>query len=196
MMMRWLIPRLPEFKSKHQPIELRLNISYGDTDFIRDEISIAIRNTIHRPPAAAIAETVIREEIGPVCHPDYAARHNLTQIDDLLGGRILLNETRPNAWSEWAGAAGRPDLRLAHHESYGHFYLVIQAAACGLGLAMAPLILVEDEIRSGHLVAPFGFVGGPHEIQLWMAGHQRGRADLQATAEWLRTQLRAVSARV
>ncbi|MWL59898.1 LysR family transcriptional regulator, partial [Escherichia coli] len=41
---------------------------------------------------------------------------------------------------------------------YEHFYLSIQAASAGLGLAMASALMVRDELDSGQLQAPFGFV--------------------------------------
>lgn len=190
-MMRWLIPRLERFKRAQPSIELRLNISHSDVDFIRDEISLAIRNSMYRAPTTAVAETLVREEIGPICHPDYAAALDPKGPEDLLRARILASATRPRAWAEWTAAVGRPDLAIAHHEIYGHFYLVIQAAACGLGFALAPRMLVEDEIRSGHLVAPLGFVPGPHQVQLWIADHLRTRPDLRATVAWLRAELLA-----
>ncbi|RVU14765.1 LysR substrate-binding domain-containing protein [Methylobacterium oryzihabitans] len=188
-MMRWLIPRLKNFKKSHGSIDLRLNVSYDDIDFIRDEISIAIRTSIYRAPTGATAERLIREEIGPVCHPEYANRLDFSQPEDTARARILGSATRPQAWSDWALATGRPDLRITQNEVYEHFYLVIQAAACGLGLALAPRFLVEDEIRSGHLVAPIGFVAGPYEMQLWIADHLRGRVDVKATADWIRTEM-------
>ena len=190
-MMRWLIPRLEVFKRGHPTIELRLNISYGDVDFIRDEISLAIRNSMYRAPPNAVAVPLMREEIGPICHPAYAARFAAAAPEDLFGARILGSATRPGAWTEWAAAVGQPDLAIAPHEVYEHFYLVIQAAACGLGFALAPRLLVEEEIQSGHLVAPLGFTPGPHELQLWSAGHLGGRADLRATVAWLRAEMAA-----
>lgn len=193
-MMRWLIPRLPTFKNSQPSFEFQLNVNYGDQDFVRDEVSIAIRTTIYRAPASAVVETVATEEIGPVCHPKYAERLDPGHMDSLRGARILLSSTRPNAWKEWAAAAGHSELKLSPHESYEHFYLAIQAATCGLGLAMAPRLLVEDDVRSGHLVAPFGFVAGPHKLQLWVAHHQRNRPDVQATVRWLRGELATMAA--
>lgn len=193
-MMRWLIPRLEKFKRANQTIELRLNINYDNVDFIREEISLAIRTSIYRAPTGAVAETLIHEEIGPVCHPDYADRLGLSKPDDLLRARILGSATRPQAWTDWAAALGRPELQMTPNEVYAHFYLVIQAAACGLGLALAPRLLVDDEIRSGHLVAPLGFVAGPYELQLWIADHLRGRVDVRTTANWIRAEMRAMSA--
>jgi DNA-binding transcriptional LysR family regulator len=189
-MMYWLIPRLETFKRRHPGVDLRLDVSYGEVDFIRDEISVAIRNDMYRPPATARARPLIVEEIGPVCHPGYAARLGLAAADDLARGRILATDTRPNAWTEWAEAVGRPDLAHVPHESYGHFYLVIQAAACGLGLALAPRLLVDAEIRAGHLVAPFGFIPGPHRLELWIAEHLQARADLKGLVSWLEGELK------
>ncbi|AWB25372.1 LysR family transcriptional regulator [Methylobacterium currus] len=189
-MMRWLIPRLERFKRDHPSIELRLTVSYGEVDFIRDEIGLAIRNSMVRAPPSALAETLTREEIGPVCHPDYALRVTAGGPDDLVArARILGTATRPDAWAEWARAIGRPDLAIAPDEAFGHFYLVIQAAACGLGFALAPRLLVEDEIAAGHLVAPLGFVPGPHAMQLWTAEHLRHRPDLRVVADWLRREM-------
>ncbi|MGY2050651.1 LysR substrate-binding domain-containing protein [Methylobacterium sp. JK268] len=189
-MMYWLIPRLEAFKQRNPTIELRLNISYGEVDFIRDEISVAIRNSMYRPPPTARARRLIVEEIGPVCHPDYAARLGLAGTEDLARARILATATRPNAWAEWGEAVGRPDLGIIPQEIYGHFYLVIQAAACGLGLALAPRLLVDSEIRAGHLVAPFGFTPGPHRLDLWIAEHLQARADLRCLVDWLEAEMR------
>ncbi|MGE7413946.1 LysR substrate-binding domain-containing protein [Methylobacterium tarhaniae] len=189
-MMRWLIPRLETFKRENPAIELRLNINYGDVDFIRDEIGVAIRNSMYRAPPSAAAETLIREEIGPVCHPDYARRVTAGGPDDLVArARLLGTATRPEAWTEWARAIGRPELAIGPDEVFGHFYLVIQAASCGLGFALAPRLLVEDEIAAGHLVAPLGFAAGPHEIQLWTAEHLRHRPDLRIVVAWLRREM-------
>lgn len=192
-MMYWLIPRLQGFKRDHPGVELRLNINYGEVDFARDEVSVAIRNSMYAPPQDVVTKKLTDEEIGPVCHPDYAARLSLAEPGDLARARILATATRPNAWREWAGAVGRGDLALGTHESYEHFYLVIQAAACGLGIAIAPRLVVEREIASGHLVAPFGFVRGPHHLGLWIAPHLRARADLRKLVAWLETEMQGSS---
>ncbi|WP_416220985.1 LysR substrate-binding domain-containing protein [Pseudomonas sp. RP23018S] len=41
---------------------------------------------------------------------------------------------------------------------YERFYLCLQTAASGLGVSMASALMVEDELRSGQLMAPYGFV--------------------------------------
>jgi hypothetical protein len=46
-------------------------------------------------------------------------------------------------------------------------------------------MIVEDEINSGRLVAPFGFVAGAFNIVLWIAPHLRKSKDLQALVAWI-----------
>jgi len=187
----WLIPRLGGFKRDNPTIEIRLNVNYGEVDFVRDGISLAIRSSMFRAPQDVVIRPLLREDIGPICHPDYAARLGLRAPEDLAWARILGTATRPAAWGEWLSAVGRPDLTLKSHEHYEHFYLLIQAAACGLGMALAPRFLVEDEIHRGHVVAPLGFVTGPHELSLWIAPHLRARSDVRRLADWIESEMDA-----
>lgn len=191
-MMNWLLPRLGRFKRDHPSIELRLNLNYGEVDFIRDEISVAIRNNMYQPPHTAAVRMLIREEIGPVCHPDYARRLKLASPSDLTRGRLLSTETRPSAWNEWMNAIGASKLDLSPYEHFGHFYLVIQAAACGLGVALVPRLLVENELASGQLLAPCGFTAGPHCLTLWTAQHLAARADVQQLSDWIYAEMKSV----
>ncbi len=193
-MMFWLLPRLKSFKLAHPTLELRLDVNYGQVDFVRDEVSVAIRNSMYQPPPNALAETLVREEIGPVCHPAYASRLGLHTPLDLARVRLLATATRPHGWLEWATAVGLPDLPVPPSEVYEHFYLVVQAAACGLGLAVVPRLLVEGEIAAGHLVAPLGFIEGPHSLELWTAEHLRARADVEALLTWLRDAMQPTAA--
>lgn len=194
-MMYWLIPRLGMFKQDNPAIEIRLSVNYGEVDFIRDEISLAIRSSMFRPPQDVVIRPLLRENIGPICHPDYVARAGLRAPEDLARARILGTATRPAAWGEWLAAVGRSDLALESHEHFEHFYLLIQAAASGLGVGLAPRFLVEDEIRRGHVVAPFGFVTGPHELSLWIAPHLRTRGDVRRLADWVQSEMEAFGER-
>ena len=46
------------------------------------------------------------------------------------------------------------------------FFFCLQAAADGLGAAIGPYPLVMDDLQSGRLVAPFGFVPSGHDYVL------------------------------
>lgn len=188
-MMSWLIPRIGGFHARHPDTELQFNMNYDRIDFVRDKISVAIRNSVIEPPKDVVIKDLIDEWIGPVCSPDYLAAKKVASTADLSRCALLSTKTRPNGWHDWISAAG-VDINAKPQNSYDHFYLLIQAAACGLGFAMAPKMLVLDDLRSGKLVAPFGFIPGPNKLVLWIAPHLRLRADTRALADWLTSEFR------
>ena len=187
-MMSWLIPRLGVFHDQYPDIELRFNTNYDRIDFVRDEISVAIRNNMIEPPKEVIIKDMVDEWIGPVCSPEYAAKH-FTAFSELDRCILLGSKTRPGGWVDWVKMSDQSrELRV--QKSYDHFYMLIQAAACGLGVAMVPKILVLDDLRSGKLVAPLGFVAGPFKIVLWVAPHLRARHETKALVDWLTKEFR------
>jgi LysR family glycine cleavage system transcriptional activator len=48
-----------------------------------------------------------------------------------------------------------PALVPAANLTFDHFYLALQAAVDGIGIAMGPTALVADDIATGRLVMPF-----------------------------------------
>jgi LysR family transcriptional regulator, glycine cleavage system transcriptional activator len=188
-MTKWLIPRLGDFKRAHPNTEIRLNVSHGEVDFIQDQISVAIRSSMKRPPQGVVIEPLLQEQIGLVCHPDYQSHIGISSIASLARACILDTATRPNGWNEWATLMNCEDMRLTPHERYEHFYLVIEAAVAQLGVALVPRYLVEKEIETRQLVAPFGFIESPYSLNLWIAPHERLRDDVCKLAKWIRRQM-------
>jgi LysR family transcriptional regulator, glycine cleavage system transcriptional activator len=188
-MMKWLIPRLSDFKLENPNFEIRLNLSHGEVNFVQDKISLAIRTSFNRPPQDAVIEPLLREQIGPVCHPDYVARAGISSVASLSKARILATATRPNAWPEWMQLMSCREVGLKAHERYEHFYLVIEAAAARLGVALTPRYLVEKELDSGQLVAPFGFIESGHTLNLWIAPHERLRNEVRRLAAWIKERM-------
>jgi LysR family glycine cleavage system transcriptional activator len=48
-----------------------------------------------------------------------------------------------------------PALVPAANLTFDHFYLALQAAVDGIGIAMGPTALVADDLAAGRLVMPF-----------------------------------------
>ncbi|WP_321790578.1 LysR substrate-binding domain-containing protein [Burkholderia pyrrocinia] len=184
-MMYWLIPRIASFHESYPQIELKFNMNYDQIDFVRDKISVAIRASTIEQPKDAITRNLIEEWIGPVCSPAYAQSIGLTSPQDLTRARLLSTRTRPEAWSDWFNATGNKAVSAVADGVYDHFYLQIQAAVCGLGIALVPQMLVMNDLVSGKLCAPFGFVPGPRQLVLWVAPHLRAHADVTKLEKWL-----------
>src|SRR6185436_5075790 len=170
-------PRLMRFQMANADVELRFNMGYGPVDFARDNISVAIRLSTIEPPKDAIRTGAVTEWIGPVCSPAYLQTIGLVSPTDLQRARLMVSRTRPNAWEDWSHQCGS-DLGALHiAESFNHFYLLIQAAKCGLGMANVPRMLVRDDLKSGSLVAPLGFLAGRNNLSVWVAPHLSRRSD-------------------
>ena len=194
--MRWLIPRLAMFKDEYPGISLQLEASYGPIEPNGAHIDIALRNNVLKPPAGIRVEDVAEEWIGPVCTPAYLTANPVNSVTDLLSQRRLVTQTRADAWDEWLTIvdAVKAAAAAADVESYEHFYLMLQAVACGLGVAVAPHILIADDLRAGALVAPFGFVRGRRSLQLWTNERGQSRHDVRNLAKWLKEQILNTSA--
>jgi DNA-binding transcriptional LysR family regulator len=165
-------------------------MNYDQINFVHDKISVAIRNSMIPLPKDVYSRDLITEWIGPVCSPDYELASQIRRPTDLRKAHLLSTKTRPQGWIEWGEACGEKGVKLYAHDTYQHFYLLIQAALCGLGVALVPRILVEDNLRSGRLIAPCGFVRGPHRLVLWIAPHLRTRTDTKALASWLEKEMK------
>ncbi|MDZ3993809.1 LysR family transcriptional regulator [Pseudomonas sp. Teo4] len=144
--MRWLIPRLPRFHAAHPDLQLHLVAAGGPLDFDRSGIDLALRRDDFHWEHALHSVKICDEWIGPVGRPTATESQ-----------RLLHSSTRPGAWPTWLRLSGRP-IRHTERSDYEHFYLSIQAASAGLGLAIASALMVRDELDSGQLKAPFGFL--------------------------------------
>ncbi|NER61386.1 hypothetical protein G3435_18335 [Pseudomonas sp. MAFF212428] len=83
-----------------------------------------------------------------MCRPDLAL-----PAQGLAGQRLLHSATRPEAWQQWLRLSGQ-SAEGSPRADYEHFYLCIQAALAGLGVALASRLMVQDELASGQLCAP------------------------------------------
>jgi DNA-binding transcriptional LysR family regulator len=157
-MMRWLIPRLYGFASAHPGIEVRLAASHRPVDFTDGGIDVAIRldSAGHRRNVAV--HRFLPDRMGPVMSPALIERHGIRRPGDLARLGLLHTETRPQAWADWLRLSDVAGVDAARGLRFEHSYFLLEAAAGGLGAAIGSHPLVEHDLASGRLVAPFGFV--------------------------------------
>ncbi|MEU7581167.1 LysR family transcriptional regulator [Streptomyces sp. NPDC041068] len=155
LLMRWLIPRLPDLTESVPDLTVHLSAGGGPVFFERDGIDLAIRRDDFALPEEASRTRLFGERIGPVCRPDLASR--LTDGAGVRDAVLLHTGTRPRAWDDWRGITGL-GAEPVSEQTLEHFYLTLQAATAGVGVAIAPYAVVHDDLERGQLVAPFGFV--------------------------------------
>lgn len=183
-MMRWLIPRLYAFNARHREIDVRLSASHAPVEFARDGIDIAIRLGKPPWPRNIVASPFLNDRIGPVCAPMLIDARDRLRPSDLRRYALLHAETRAQAWSDWAKQADA-DIDAKKSRGFEHTYFMLEAAASGLGIGIASYPLVEEDLRSGRLVAPFGFVPTDRSYCVLHARHATGNAKIQAFRSWI-----------
>ncbi|MFM2480797.1 LysR substrate-binding domain-containing protein [Celerinatantimonas sp. YJH-8] len=156
--MRWLIPQLYEFQDSHPDIEIRLTTDDGAVDWNRDHIDVAIRVAEHFDQRHQVIP-LFADFVGPVLSPELITSSHQPSLHQLLQLPLLHTRTRITAWNDWLSQRDESTTVSTYGKVFEHFYFMLEAAISGLGVAIAPYILVKNDIRSGRLIAPFGFSG-------------------------------------
>ncbi|GAB2747489.1 LysR family transcriptional regulator [Melaminivora jejuensis] len=151
---RWLVPRLPRFQARHPQATVNLAARSEPFDFAGTPFDAAIH--FGAPTwAGAVCEFLMHEQAVAVASPALRDAHGIGQPQDLARVVLLQQSTRPAQWAEWfeqLGIETNAALRGPHFE---HFAMIAQAAACGMGAALLPRFLIEQELASGALVELF-----------------------------------------
>lgn len=186
--MRWLIPRLSTFQRRYPGIDVRLSTSSMPINEVPDPFDVVIRRYTMQFPGFE-CRAMLEDVRLPVCAPDVLARHPITCVDDLVHHTLLCPKRPSGVWDQWLALAGlNPALEL-RRQRFDNFYVALQAANDGLGLALAPLQLVATDLASGRLVTPFRKPTlGCHPIEaLYPLGANRNRRT-EAFVDWLTEQ--------
>jgi len=188
---RWMIPRLERLRQDLPTLKLHLSAQEAPFDPALSGVGAALLLAEPPWPGDWRVHELAPERIGPVLSPRYPGAAQLQQQSPpgLLGETLLHTASRPQAWPQWAALAGLAPERLRYGQGFDHLYYLLEAAVAGLGVAIAPAQLVADDLASGRLLAPWGFVTTPaHWI---LAVPRRGSGEqAEALASWLRHALR------
>ena len=155
---RWLVRRLPGFLVLQPQVRVTMGLMGRYKEFRRGgfDLGITTHDCLADAPESLDRIELREEALSPVCAPALLRRGGLCRPAD-LEHQVLLH---PNAdrqdWRRWLAAAGLPARLAERGQVFPTLDLANSAAAGGLGVAMADLHLVEEELADGRLVAPFG----------------------------------------
>ncbi len=169
--LRWLIPRLSTFHTRHPSINIRVTTSttsLSPIDFASHEYNIAIRGGQKAFPGMS-SRRFLSETIVVVCHPDLLEKLRLASPADLEKHTLLSYGTESYGWKDWFQSIGIDDVKCAELVQFEQMYFTLQAAKEGLGVALIPYFLVADDIAQGRLHTPLGVTGA--RVRHYYANH-------------------------
>ncbi len=179
--MKWLIPRLADFRKDEPDIDVRITTGGAAVPFGEDW-SCGIKLGDGEWPGL-IAEPLFAADLLPVCAPRLA--NPLKRPADLKGPTLLRVAHSPDDWPAWLEAAGtaRISARGTEFEFYGQ---ALQAAVDGLGIAMGIRPYIDDDLAAGRLVAPFA-LSVPKGMRWYLVyrGFGAGQRDFAAFRRWI-----------
>lgn len=187
---RWVIPRLERLAVDLPTLTLHLSAQEGGFDDALTGLDAALLVGEAPWPTGWDVHPLAPERIGPVVSPRHAgfARLERAPASALANEAVLHTASRPQAWPRWFEARGVDAGQLRLGAGFDHLTYLLEAAVAGLGVAIAPRELVQADLDSGRLVAPWGFVDTGGE---WALCARRGNPDprIPALATWLRATL-------
>lgn len=186
--MKWLIPNIEQFQALHPEIEMHVYSAGGPVDFKKTHIDIALRRDDFLISDDLFCEVIGSESIGPVCSNKYL-KQNQPDIFSVL----LHTKTRQSAWQRWSSITAT-DVTSKKELDYEHFYLSLQSALSGHGVAIGSIYMVYQDIVESRLEAPFGFVNdGTNYVLLSETPFNQDRRK-QVFLEWIRNEFERTTA--
>jgi LysR family glycine cleavage system transcriptional activator len=169
---RWLMPRLADFSKRNPKIEVRVvgsskmvdagaldtAIMAGTLDLRDDASGVEIHLGLGEYPGYR-SDRLFGVTMVVVASPELSG--TLKKPEDLAQHMLLHDDAMDvvahgNAWQKWLEAAGVGErVDAAHGPHFSSNILSLEAASQRLGVALALRPLVNDDIASGRLVAPF-----------------------------------------
>jgi LysR family glycine cleavage system transcriptional activator len=147
----WLMPRLRALEDGPPKLRIVLDVDIHQNDLADEGIDVSIRCGRGKIPGR-VSLQLFEEHCFPVASPSLAAAIGKGRAERLLQ-HPLIHDSDASAWRAWFAAQGmdyRPRLQDRRFEDYN---LVLDAAAHGLGIALARPPLTVDQLRTGRIVA-------------------------------------------
>ncbi|MBE1281809.1 MAG: LysR family transcriptional regulator [Rhodobacteraceae bacterium] len=150
--MRWLMPRLPEFARLHPDVTINMSTRLVPFNFAAEPFDAALHFGKAEWPGSQ-AMLLKHEQVLPVCAPDLLQARKVKDPADILRLPLLHIQTRPTAWQDWFLRHGVRQAADMSGTIYDQFATITQAALHGLGVALMPDYLVEQDLATGRLIA-------------------------------------------
>ncbi|MBO9446946.1 LysR substrate-binding domain-containing protein [Ruegeria sp. R14_0] len=146
---KWIVPKLPEFRERHPGISIRLDTDDQIIDFFDSEVDVALRYG-GQQSSGLYSERLVNERLVVVAAPSWA--EGLVEPKAVVQLPLLHDRFHPH-WDRWASKAGLVDPDVQSKSSaFPNSAVLIAAAIDGQGAILVRKVLVADDLNAGRLI--------------------------------------------
>ena len=150
----WLSFRIGTFYKRHPDINLHLQISSQEPDFVYGKTDLGVYWGNGNWEGLE-CQRLLTLEYTPFCSPELLdSEQPLKEPSDLAHYR-LLHEFNYEKWKAWLSHAGANEVRFKRGSIFEDTNLLIHAAIDGKGVALCGLEMVQEHLESGRLTRLF-----------------------------------------
>jgi DNA-binding transcriptional LysR family regulator len=165
--MTFVYPHLHEFSARYPKIALDLQVSDRVVDLVANGFDLALRAG-HPGDSDFVVKHLLRYRRLTCASPAYLAQHGTPRKPSDLGSHHCLlyrHEPQASSWRfrvDGATVAIPVNCRFSSNESHA----LLAWARSGMGITLQPDWLVEEDLKSGRLIAVLGEYGieSSHEL--------------------------------
>ncbi|QFT59664.1 Glycine cleavage system transcriptional activator [Sulfitobacter sp. THAF37] len=175
---RWLLPRLEDFRRKHPEIRVLLTTDFhGDTGYESTDFDVgfSVEKWPNRPDSTEMLP-LFPVRLTPACSPKLLrAEQPLNDVSELARFELLHETPKHQDWAKWIDVCCPGKLDARSGLNFPNLDMATRAAVLGAGVVMADLVLCREELESGALVAPFPELvcDGPFGAVSLLGSHDR-----------------------
>lgn len=178
---RWLLPWVCLLRDAHPQIDLSIQVSHEAVALDGIVADMAIRYG-EGPWPGLVAEKLFDNVFVPVCSPSLGLREPAELVRYTL---LHFSSPTPVGWAAWQRQVQVPGLDVSASLLFSDETHGIAAALDGQGVALMSRYLIEEELRQGRLVQPFGPEIEAAPFQLVYPPERREEPAIAAVHDWI-----------
>lgn len=159
---RVIMPLVGEYLERWPDVRIDIDFSDRPVDLVEEGFDLAIRIGGESAPDGIVSRVVAEYPVWICAAPSYLERRGHPPHVEALSGHdciLFRSRTRTQEWFDHPGGE-HADKVLAHGRLRMNSAEAIRMAALsGLGIALLPAFLVDDDLSAGHLVRLFPELG-------------------------------------
>lgn len=147
----WLMPRLHRLETGAPRLRVVLDVDNQQADLAEEGMDLSIRCGRGKIPGR-ISMQLFQEHCFPIASPRLAAELGNGSPERLLA-HPLIHDSDAGPWRAWFSALGIDYTPRPQDRRFEDYNLVLDAAAHGLGVALARPPLTVDQLAAGRIAA-------------------------------------------